>query len=158
MNRTEDHILSLFMIHVDISTPKDVCWIWEGALDWDGYGRFSWPERNIRKASQASYELFNGSRNGLSVLHLCDTRACVNPNHLFLGTQIDNVEDMWNKDRGWRGGCIGSLRRDTRLRAKLIQIRILAGSGRYSTNELIHRFNVTSRLVKKVVPSYVRSY
>jgi HNH endonuclease len=117
--RDEVRILELFIVHVDNFMIDTRCWNWMGAVDLDGYGRFSWPEKNIRKAAQAAYELFVGDREGLNVLHTCDNRLCVKPTHLFLGTQQDNVTDMWNKDRGWRGGSIGKGGREGRQHLRL---------------------------------------
>lgn len=50
-----------------------------------------------------SYELNIGSRNGLQVLHKCDNKLCVRPDHLFLGTQKDNMHDMIKKGRAAYG-------------------------------------------------------
>jgi hypothetical protein len=78
------------------------CWLWLGHLQ--RYGRFK--PQGIRNSPQVlahrySYELhFGPIPIGMNVLHKCDNPACVNPDHLFLGTQKDNVIDMMNKGRG----------------------------------------------------------
>jgi len=84
---------------------SDGCWLWTAALNPDGYGRFvvQMSPQKVRGAHRVAWELMNGAiPNGLSVLHQCDTPACVNPEHLFLGTQQDNVADMVAKGR-WNG-------------------------------------------------------
>lgn len=79
------------------------CWIWLGAKDKDGYGTFSL--QNVKnKAHRISYFLEYGQYDeNLQVLHICDVPSCINPYHLFLGTQIDNTRDMILKNRQAKG-------------------------------------------------------
>ena len=101
-----------FMAKVEVH--ENGCWMWRGAKDRKGYGMFSvgkgrkpdGTRRNsMRLAHRVSYELFKGqipehdSHHGMCVLHMCDTPGCVNPDHLFLGTNTDNVHDMDEKGR-----------------------------------------------------------
>lgn len=75
------------------------CWIWVGGLNSNGYGIFSYNGKQL-KAYRFSFELHNGPIiNGLYVCHRCDVPACVNPNHLFLGTNKDNTLDSVKKGR-----------------------------------------------------------
>jgi hypothetical protein len=72
------------------------CWIWIGATNGRGYGNF----KRHAKAHRVSWELYYGKiPNGLCVLHKCDVKLCVNPNHLWLGTYKDNNYDMHLKHR-----------------------------------------------------------
>lgn len=74
------------------------CWYWRGGLHKLGYGLFA--AIGEHKAHRVSYRLFNGSiPNGMDVLHKCDVRNCVNPEHLFAGTHTDNMRDMVSKGR-----------------------------------------------------------
>lgn len=79
------------------------CWLWKGYLDGGGYGqliRRRHGKRIHHRAHRYSYELYNGTiPDGLFVLHKCDVPICVNPEHLFLGTQSDNMKDCVAKGR-----------------------------------------------------------
>ena len=73
------------------------CWIWGGKSP---RGSFLYGGRNI-SAYRAAWLLFRGTiPTGIQVCHKCDVPACVNPQHLFLGTQSDNIRDMYAKGRG----------------------------------------------------------
>lgn len=74
----------------------DGCWLWTGALR-NGYGRFG--SRPFKYAHRVSWELANGPTGDLKVLHRCDNPRCVRPDHLFLGTQLDNMRDRSAKGR-----------------------------------------------------------
>lgn len=75
------------------------CWLWNASCSTSGHGNFSYSNKTIG-SHRFSYILYTGPiPEGMQVLHKCDNPACVNPKHLFLGTQLDNVKDMINKGR-----------------------------------------------------------
>lgn len=80
------------------------CWVWVGPPSVKGYG-FIWVNRKQMYVHRYSWLIHYGSigNNKLRVLHKCDNRLCVNPLHLFLGTDDDNSKDMVNKGRQCRG-------------------------------------------------------
>jgi hypothetical protein len=78
------------------------CWIWQGGTS-NGYGMMRDGKRTVR-THRRSWELYRGPIPGkFHVLHTCDVKLCVNPDHLFLGTTADNTRDMVAKGR-WKGG------------------------------------------------------
>lgn len=86
-----------------VINPETDCWEWQGFLQPNGYVYVC---INYKKTylHRYSYTVHNGEiPAGMSVLHRCDNRKCVNPNHLFLGTQLDNMRDMHAKGRGLIG-------------------------------------------------------
>jgi HNH endonuclease/Helix-turn-helix domain of transposase family ISL3 len=77
------------------------CHNWISTIKRDGYGQF-WFRGRPEKAHKAAYELFVGEiPRGKLVLHKCDNRICVNPEHLYLGTYRDNARDMFDRGRAW---------------------------------------------------------
>ena len=79
------------------------CWVWTAYRSEDGYGRIR-HNGSPKLAHRVSYELHIGAiPNGMKVLHSCDKPWCINPNHLFLGTDADNSKDRDRKHRQARG-------------------------------------------------------
>jgi hypothetical protein len=91
---------------VDKRSP-DECWPWLGATRRGGYGQF-WDGKSNRGAHGYSFELHNGPLpEGQLPCHSCDNPICVNPKHLFAGTQADNVHDMIAKGRRYQPDASG---------------------------------------------------
>lgn len=118
-----------------IPEPNSGCWLWEGTTV-NGYGTLTINRRPGTRAHRLSYEIFHGPiPKGKHVLHKCDVRCCVNPNHLFLGTNADNVADMVSKNRHPKGEGVG--------RAKLTTEQVLAiRQAKGSTRAVARRFGI----------------
>lgn len=113
----------------------DECWKWDGAVSAQGYGRISIGGRGggMHQAHRVAYQLERGKiPPGLSILHSCDNRLCVNPHHLRTGTHGENMQDMAVRERT----------NTTKLNAgQVAAIRLLHASG-VSQRTLAKRFGV----------------
>lgn len=96
---TDDHIRHLLYCRAILS-DEDSCWIWLGPPDRYGYGRIQ-VDGKTERAHRMSYRVHVGEiPPGMNICHTCDTPACINPHHLFPGTQADNIADKIAKGRG----------------------------------------------------------
>jgi len=116
------------------------CHEWQSVIHRDGYGKFHF-DGGQKQAHRVAYELFIGSPDGAQVLHRCDNRKCVNPDHLFLGTNQDNVKDMDAKKR--RGTkCKVTL-------AQAVEIRRLLAD-RWTQREVGELFGIDQTTVSRI--------
>lgn len=129
--------------------PNTGCWIWGGSYNAGGYGKLLIRRLKIYLAHRFSYYHFIGEYDrSLCVCHTCDNRYCVNPQHLFLGTHVDNAADMIRKNRasnrsGERNGRAKLNKNDA------LKIRQLVGSK--SMKELSKEYGLTYKSIWNVV-------
>jgi HNH endonuclease len=95
---TDPWVVANFWLHVE---KTDSCWLWRGALGNNGYGSYQWKRnaKDIRVHRMSFRYLIGPIPKGMLVCHKCDVRHCVRPDHLFLGTATENLQDMVVKGR-----------------------------------------------------------
>jgi len=123
---------------------SESCWEWTGSGDGreNGYGKFRVGEKMIY-VHRISWMIHfgeiphDGSHHGVCICHKCDNRKCVNPKHLFLGTNSDNAIDKFRKGRG----------RQKVAADKVIEIRRLCSTGNYFQREIAKMFGISDSQV-----------
>lgn len=126
----------------------DECWLWSAGCFASGYGQFFASRNKLGKATlrahRVSWSITHNKEipEGKHVLHRCDVRHCVNPNHLFLGTDLDNMRDMSAKERTHNTKLTGD---------KIKEIRHMYATGNYTQRKLGKIFGVTCSRICDIV-------
>lgn len=151
--------LTIHTIKDRVQVSDSGCWQWTGAkkVCRRGTHRYGWVTFNNKQmaAHRAVWILFHGQiAPGMVICHRCDDPACVNPNHLFLGTQAENMADMIRKGRKWIGNA---LRKSDGLpvRSKLSDndialVRSLRALGALQ-RDIANHFNVSQSCISNVL-------
>lgn len=127
-----------------LKKSKDECWPWLGSLN-KRYGEIRDSKKRLLKAHRVSWEIhFGPIPDGIKVLHECDYPPCVNPYHLFLGTQYDNVIDMFAKGRNVNPQA-------KLIKYQVIEIKNLCLFTKLTREEIGKRFGVSRQCVNDIV-------
>jgi HNH endonuclease len=136
----------------------DTCWIWTGHLDKKGYGNIATGKKTPKtiSAHRFSWIMHNGPiLDGLHVLHRCDNPCCVNPDHLFLGTHKENMEDCKAKGRIFKTGeqrPRGEANPAAKLTAfTVLEIRRIHAEGKIRQKEIAKLFGISPYHVSDIV-------
>lgn len=138
------------VLNGSIPEPNSGCWLWDHSYNPRGlgYGRlFDGRNRGWRTAHRVSWEVFRGPiPDGMHVLHKCDVPICVNPNHLFLGTQADNNRDMFSKGRAYdRRG-----HKNPRSKLSSEQVSLLRSMPKKNQSLLAKQFGISQSSISRV--------
>jgi hypothetical protein len=139
---------TIFWKKVDV-TDADSCWIWRGYVADNGYGSFTIAGKPPRGAHRYAYVLTKGDlKLGEMVCHKCDNPLCVNPCHLFAGTQKENLHDMMAKLRHPFGQKNGNSKL---TEADVISIRREYDAGGTSHQKLADKWGLSRVWVQKIL-------
>lgn len=137
----------MFWKKVLIPADKSKCWLWRGAKQNSGYGRFRYKGR-CEGAHRIAWLFEHGVLPELYVLHRCDNPSCVNPEHLFLGTCQDNVLDCIAKNRFNRPKGVNHFRSKF-TEPDILKIRGLIKQG-FNDREISEDFNVCGTTIQAI--------
>lgn len=119
------------------------CWEWLATKNQDGYGRVK-RFGKLESAHRVSYELYKGELGDKHVLHSCDNPSCVNPEHLWLGTHLENQKDKANKGRAKTTSMTGESHPKHKLTTE--QVLFIKNSS-LPTRVLMDMFHVSEMLI-----------
>lgn len=126
----------------------DSCWIWTGGRFKDGYGGFRYKGK-AHRAHRVSYEMAYGFLPPeMDLLHQCDTPLCVNPEHLKLGTQTENMADMMKKGRQAKGENSGPSKL---TEEEVREIRIRYAAGGISQGTLSREYHISRGIISCLI-------
>jgi hypothetical protein len=146
------NLIDRFYNYLPDVLDENKCWEWKGAIDAYGYGSFSLNKKTY-KSHRLMYEIYYSKPlKDLHCLHKCDNPSCVNPLHLFAGTNYDNMRDKVIKGRCYTGHQKGEHNGASKLKDNdVIQIRELYNIQNYTTIKLGKMYGVHRSTISYIV-------
>lgn len=138
-----------FWRNVNRLDDETACWEWAKGKNRQGYGKFGMNNKNILAHRFIWIALHGPIPSHMRVCHHCDNPSCVNPAHLFLGTQSDNMNDMFSKGRATRKGEHNGRAKLTPFKVR--EIRTLYSEGGITQKQLAERFNIGKTQIGVIV-------
>lgn len=131
--------------------PNGECWEWRAGISSNGYGQsYFFGKTQGKGAHVISWTLTNGPTN-LHVLHHCDNRLCVNPSHLFIGSNLDNTKDRDTKGRHKGGRSPGVMNKGAKMSEEdILKIRGMAAGG-MTQKSIAKIYNLHHDTILKIV-------
>lgn len=134
----------------NVEQKETGCWEWMGAKTKNGYGHMNIFYKN-QYAHRISYEIKYGEIPvGMVACHKCDNPACVNPDHIFIGTQKDNIQDMIKKGRN---EIVGNMKYPF---SKIIEIRDKYNNGEKNYSKLGRIFGISKQYIWFIINNKTR--
>jgi hypothetical protein len=154
---TERQVVNFFR---KFDRPEEGCWEWKKAVAKTGYGQFGIPTLGWGGlAHRFSYLYYFGDLpDGLMVCHKCDNRMCVRPDHLFLGTNKDNMDDRKNKGLGRVVGEKGELHTLAKLTDELVAWARLEYNRGRTGKEIAEELGISSATISRALKGITWSH
>lgn len=143
-------VVERFWSKVEKGSPES-CWLWTASTCGEGYGQFQFVRGKSGYAHRYSYCLHHGGiPDGLEVMHSCDNRLCVNPNHLSVGTRKKNMEDAVSRGRMNPYDRRGINNPNCKLTLEQVAAIKKALSDGYTQDSIAEEFNVGQNTVSRI--------
>lgn len=148
MPKHDPKLIDIFKKY-EIEKQRNGCWYWTRSLDGSGYGNLSVNNKMWRAHRYFFYVAYGKHPGNNVVMHKCDTPICVNPEHLSLGTQLDNIADRHRKGRN--GACRGDDAPWSKLSSNQIPIIKRMFEEGIPRIQIMEKFNISKTQMYRIV-------
>lgn len=140
-----------------VGGPDD-CWLWLGAMDGESYGRIGIDGTSV-KVHRVMYNIYFGEIGDYQINHKCDIRNCVNPHHLYKGSQSENIQEMWDRGRRDKEEMRGENNPKSKLtNEQAAEIKERLDNGEETHAEIAQDYPVTKSVIGNISAGLAWSY